>query len=60
MLSRGAQADVVIQMSDFTGHDVDAASKHLDVPFVRVTGSVSALKRWLSHWLNGEVALARH
>ncbi|KAA1015947.1 hypothetical protein FVF58_00915 [Paraburkholderia panacisoli] len=60
MLARGAQADVVLSMVDFTGHDVDAASKHLDVPFVRVNGSVSALKRWLSHWLNGEVALARH
>ncbi|MFP3554208.1 hypothetical protein SB861_26405 [Paraburkholderia sp. SIMBA_049] len=60
MLARGAQADVVVSMVDFTGHDVDNASKHLDVPFVRVNGSVSALKRWLSHWLNGEVALARH
>ncbi len=59
LLARGAQADVVIQMIDFTGHDVDAASKHLDVPFVRVNGSVSALKRWLSRWLNGEIALAR-
>ncbi|MHB9836812.1 hypothetical protein Q8F57_018425 [Paraburkholderia terrae] len=60
MLARGAQADVVVSMVDFTGHDVDNASKHLDVPFVRLNGSVSALKRWLSHWLNGEVALARH
>ncbi|AXF04767.1 hypothetical protein CUJ88_41080 [Paraburkholderia hospita] len=59
MLARGSQADVVISMVDFTGHDVDAASKHLAVPFVRVNGSVSALKRWLSQWLNGEVALAR-
>jgi hypothetical protein len=60
MLARGAQADVVISMVDFTGHDVDKASKHLDVPFVRLNGSVSALKRWLSQWLNGQVALARH
>ena len=59
LLARGAQADVVIQMTGFTGHDVNAASRHLDVPFVRMTGSVSALKRWLSRWLNGEIALAR-
>jgi hypothetical protein len=58
MLSRGSQSDVVIAMTDFIGHDVDSASKHLDVPFVRLTGSVSSLKRWLTHWLNGEVALA--
>lgn len=58
MLSRGSQSDVVIAMTDFIGHDVDSASKHLEVPFVRLTGSVSSLKRWLTHWLNGEVAIA--
>nr|WP_147310354.1 hypothetical protein [Cupriavidus taiwanensis] len=56
--SRAQGCDVVIGMTNFTGHDVDEAAKKLHVPFIRLNGSVSALKRWLQHWLNGEVALA--
>ncbi|MBB2915892.1 hypothetical protein [Cupriavidus alkaliphilus] len=56
--ARAQGCDVVIGMTNFTGHDVDEAAKKLHVPFIRLNGSVSALKRWLQHWLNGEVALA--
>ncbi|QUN28734.1 hypothetical protein KB879_01805 [Cupriavidus sp. KK10] len=56
--ARAQGCDVVIGMTNFTGHDVDDAAKKLHVPFIRLNGSVSALKRWLQHWLNGEVALA--
>ncbi|SPK73689.1 conserved protein of unknown function [Cupriavidus taiwanensis] len=58
MAARAQGCDVVIGMTNFTGHDVDEAAKKLHVPFIRLNGSVSALKRWLQHWLNGEVALA--
>ncbi|MGF6607038.1 hypothetical protein OKW45_001938 [Paraburkholderia sp. WSM4175] len=51
MLTKGSGADVVLAMTDFIAHDVEAASKHLRVPFERVKGSVSALKRWLTEWL---------
>lgn len=57
MLERGARCDVVISMVNFNGHDVDKAAKKLNVPFVRVNGSVSALKKWLTSWINGEIAL---
>ncbi|MBC8721230.1 DUF2325 domain-containing protein [Paraburkholderia sp. 31.1] len=52
MLTRSASSDLVIAMTDFIGHDVEASAKHLHVPFERVTGSVSALKRWLTTWLS--------
>ena len=51
MLTRSASSDLVIAMTDFIGHDVEASAKHLHVPFERVKGSVSALKRWLTDWL---------
>lgn len=51
MLTRSASSDLVIAMTDFIGHDVEASAKHLHVPFERITGSVSALKRWLTNWL---------
>lgn len=57
MLEKCSRCDVVIAMTDFMGHDVDRASKQLNVPFKRLTGSVSSLKRYLSSWINGEVAL---
>lgn len=57
LLERGANSDVVISMTDHSGHDIDSAAKKLRVPFVRLTGKVSNLKLWLSSWLNGEVAL---
>ncbi|WP_184044969.1 hypothetical protein [Paraburkholderia sp. MM5384-R2] len=51
MLTKGSSADVVLAMTDFIGHDVEASAKHLHVPFERVKGSVSALTRWLTEWL---------
>lgn len=51
MLTKGASADLVIAMTDWIDHDVQVASKHLHVPYEPVTGSVSALKRWLTDWL---------
>jgi hypothetical protein len=57
MLEKCSRCDVVIAMTDHLGHDVDAASKKLNVPFKRLTGKVSSLKRYLSSWINGEVVL---
>lgn len=51
MLTKSASSDVVVAMTDFIGHDVEASAKHLHIPYQRVTGSVSALKRWLTDWL---------
>jgi hypothetical protein len=41
-------------MIDHCGRDVDAAAKHLKVPYQRLNGSTTALKRWLTGWLAGE------
>jgi hypothetical protein len=57
MLEKCSRCDVVIAMTDHLGHDVDVASKRLNVPFKRLTGKVSSLKRYLSSWINGEVVL---
>jgi hypothetical protein len=51
MLNKSASCDVVLAMTGFISHDVETAAKHLHVPFERVNGSVSALKRWLREWL---------
>jgi hypothetical protein len=51
MLTKSASSDLVIAMTDFIGHDVEASAKHLHIPFERVKGSVSALKRWITDWL---------
>lgn len=53
MLARGGGCDIVVAMSDFIGHDVEFAAKKLSIPYYRVPGSVSALKRWLTEWLAG-------
>ncbi|MEM5297673.1 hypothetical protein VSR82_25475 [Burkholderia sp. JPY481] len=52
MLTKSASSDLVLAMTDFIGHDVEHSAKHLHVPFRRITGSVSALKRWLTDWLS--------
>lgn len=57
LAAHASTTDVAIAMVDFAGHDVDEAAKRLKLPFVRINGNVSALKRWLSSWLNGEIAL---
>lgn len=57
MLEKCSRCDVVIAMSDHMGHDVEASAKKLNVPYRRLTGSVSNLKRFLSSWINGEVVL---
>jgi hypothetical protein len=41
-------------MTDFIGHDVDRNLKGLSIPYYRVNGSVSGLKRWLTGWLTGD------
>jgi len=51
MLTKSASSDLVLCMTDFVGHDVEHSAKHLRVPFERINGSVSALKRWLTDWL---------
>jgi hypothetical protein len=59
MLNRSKKADVVIAMTKFIGHDVEKAAKSLDAPYVRVNGSVSGLKKWLTQYLNGEHVLTK-
>jgi hypothetical protein len=51
MVARANTCDIAVAMTDFVGHDVDKSSKQLNIPFFRVGGSVSALKRWLGDWL---------
>lgn len=57
MLEKCSRCDVIIAMTDHMGHDVNEASKRLNVPYRRLTGSVSSLKRFLASWINGEVVL---
>lgn len=54
MLTKSATSDLVIAMTDHAGHDVEASAKHLKIPFRRLTGSATALKRWLTEWLAGK------
>jgi hypothetical protein len=51
MLNKSSSCDLVLAMIGFISHDVETAAKHLHVPFERINGSVSALKRWLREWL---------
>jgi hypothetical protein len=55
--SRGGDVDVIFSMVDYSGHDIDRAAKKLGVPFVPITGSVSALKRTVREWIDGKIAL---
>lgn len=57
MLTKGSHCDLVVSMVDYVGHDVDRSAKNLSVPFVRINGAVSALKRELRAWLDGHIAL---
>jgi hypothetical protein len=54
MLAKANSCDIVVTMADFIGHDVDRNLKGLSIPYYRVNGSVSGLKRWLTGWLTGE------
>lgn len=56
MLTKSARSDLVIAMVDHCGHDVDASARHLKVPYKRLGGKASHLKRWLTEWLAGENA----
>lgn len=59
MLQKAQKCDVVVGMIDWAGHGVDEAAKKLhDIPYKRVAGSVSALKRWLHLWLDGDIQKA--
>lgn len=59
MLQKAQKCDVVVGMIDWAGHGVDEAAKKLhDIPYKRVAGSVSALKRWLHMWLEGDIQKA--
>jgi hypothetical protein len=53
MLAKANSCDIVACMTDFVGHDVEWAAKKLNIPYYRVNGSVSGLKRWLTEWLTG-------
>jgi hypothetical protein len=57
MLRRSATCDVVVAMSE-AGLDVEQKRKQLTVPFRRVTGAASSLKRWLTLLANGSVDLS--
>lgn len=55
MLDKAWNCDLVVSMADFTGHDVDEAAKKLktmQIPFKRINGNSSALKRELRTWLD--------
>jgi hypothetical protein len=56
--ARNERADVVVALVDHCGMDVKSAGLKLEVPFIRLTGSVSTAKRWLRQWLNGEISIA--
>lgn len=49
--------DVVICMTRFSSHAVEREAKSVGAPLVRITGAVSALKRWLRSWINNEIAI---
>jgi len=53
MVTKSATSDLVIAMVGHCGHDVESHSKYLKVPFERVNGSATGLKRWLTNWLAG-------
>lgn len=57
LTAHATTTDVAISMIDFAGHDVEEAAKKSKLPFVRISGNVSALKRWLGSWLAGDIAL---
>jgi hypothetical protein len=47
-------ADIVIQMTAFSGHDREETFKKAGIKPVRINGSTSAVKRYLRQWLTGE------
>jgi len=49
--------DLVICMTRFSSHDIERGARSVNVPVVRITGAVSALKRWLRSWINHEIAI---
>lgn len=49
--------DLVICMTRFSSHAVEKEARVARVPVVRITGSVSMLKRWLRSWINHEIAI---
>jgi hypothetical protein len=49
--------DLVVCMTRFSSHDVERTARTVDVPVVRITGSVSMLKRWLRQYINHEIAI---
>lgn len=57
MLDKCSHCDAVVAMLEHTAGDVPTMAKKLHVPFKQIAGSVSNLKRWLSDWLNGDIAL---
>jgi hypothetical protein len=59
MLTKSATSDLVIAMVDHCGHDVDNNARRLKVPYQRLGGSVSALKRWLTEWLAAEAGVGQ-
>jgi hypothetical protein len=59
MLDRCGTCECVFAMVDFLGHDVENSAKKLHVPYVRVNGSASALKRELRAWLDQRDSEAR-
>jgi hypothetical protein len=57
-LEKSRTADVVINMTRFTSHTAEQYVKEITTPLVRINGSVSALKKWISDWVNGKMAIA--
>jgi hypothetical protein len=52
---KGKPHDLVVHMTDFSRHDREQAYRKAGIKPLRVTGSVSALKRELRKWLLGDL-----
>ncbi|MGF6641791.1 hypothetical protein [Paraburkholderia sp. MM6662-R1] len=55
---KARNADLVVLMTKFISHQHTAAAKKANSHVVYRNGGVSELKRWLTSWVNGEIALA--
>jgi hypothetical protein len=55
---RAKHADLVVLMTKFISHKHQEIVRHVNEHIVYQNGGVSELKRWLTRWVNGEVATA--
>jgi flagellar biosynthesis GTPase FlhF len=53
-----SNAEVVLACTDFLSHSLEAQLKRHARQYYRITGSVSALRRWLNQWLASDTRQA--